>query len=1055
MHNIKKIWYLLLLTIVSLGYNSAQGQTTDAREGISPAISANTIYYFEVVPDNTSGETIDALFTLSEGPITSYTDCSTILRFNNIQAQPYLDVHSGTYVRTNNVAIEFGQTYQCWFDIDFSNQTYSTYVQTNGMDNPTLIHADAQFRKKDITSFNFWSAIHNSANSPNQLLVTQTAIVNSVGELPPDFYVLSSAYGTIDQDNLTISNLDPVSIADFLSGIEISNSATAEIIDESGNTINSASTDLITSQMKLRITGTQISEYQLQVREISSDNQLYYVFGADIDHASSYVFNLYNDITYYRFITGLEVSEYATFKVLDKSSETINDPETLIETNFKIEVTAEDGSVKTYTTITTDKAQPAKVISDSKRVFFNLDQEKYDLEGAAEIHILTKENPFAGTLLNIKSEDAWIYFDHIRPQVVNDLYLQNIQVYGQPVLVGENVRLVQFGNGSVIIGHSKDYKPLTIYTDANLSGESMELEVHTHYKTLDLDDFNNNVESFVLKKGYMASFSDKTNGTGSSKIYIANKEDIVVNTMPEGLFNTTSFIRVVPWRWVNKKGYVGSPGHGDWAAQASWTYSHGNPSGEQSTLNTEFVPLKHNPNWPGYYGIQNNENYTHALYYNEPDNSVDDGFSSVEDAIAAYPNMLASGLRMVSPAPTDGGVGWLVDFVNQCKANNYRLDAVAIHFYRGGQTTQQFYNFLADVHNRTGLPVWVTEWNNGCNWTCCLPSYESQGETIEAWTTMLENAPFVERYVLWAGCNPERSYFYGDGTRTPGGWAYYNHPTSFAYSGDREIDVNFNYPEHLAKEISREPTLAWNTRSGAISQQLYFGDSYPPPLHANLDAGVDSYEIDQLEFNKTYYWRIDTYVDGQFQTGEELEFSTVEYQKASNPYPANGAVDVERDLILTWQSDSTKEELHKLYLGTHPDSMVLESTFLDDFTSFDRASLIGSLEPSTTYYWKVDEHIVLKDGSEFVNSGEVWSFTTTEAILSSPALQTLEIYPNPVENILMLKNVQPGSRVDVLNILGQIVYSDLSKPAIDVSSWSPGVYFLKVNGFKTLKIIKE
>ena len=63
------------------------------------------------------------------------------------------------------------------------------------------------------------------------------------------------------------------------------------------------------------------------------------------------------------------------------------------------------------------------------------------------------------------------------------------------------------------------------------------------------------------------------------------------------------------------------------------------------------------------------------------------------------------------------------------------------------------YNFLLDIWNNTHRPIWITEWNNGANWTdnnpYPAPTYAQQQACISAMVDMLENTPFVERYAIY------------------------------------------------------------------------------------------------------------------------------------------------------------------------------------------------------------------------------------------------------------------------------------------------------------------
>jgi hypothetical protein len=55
----------------------------------------------------------------------------------------------------------------------------------------------------------------------------------------------------------------------------------------------------------------------------------------------------------------------------------------------------------------------------------------------------------------------------------------------------------------------------------------------------------------------------------------------------------------------------------------------------------------------------------------------------------------------------DGGLNYLYEFMDKCDALNYRVDFVALHFYRGGQTPWNLYSFVKGVHDRTGRPIWI------------------------------------------------------------------------------------------------------------------------------------------------------------------------------------------------------------------------------------------------------------------------------------------------------------------------------------------------------------
>jgi hypothetical protein len=81
------------------------------------------------------------------------------------------------------------------------------------------------------------------------------------------------------------------------------------------------------------------------------------------------------------------------------------------------------------------------------------------------------------------------------------------------------------------------------------------------------------------------------------------------------------------------------------------------------------------------------------LGFNEPD-CANQGNVTVEEALDLWPQLMATGLRLGSPAPasfTNGTFTWLKQFVDGVKLRGLRLDFLAVHFYLyHGQTIEDF-----------------------------------------------------------------------------------------------------------------------------------------------------------------------------------------------------------------------------------------------------------------------------------------------------------------------------------------------------------------------------
>jgi hypothetical protein len=84
---------------------------------------------------------------------------------------------------------------------------------------------------------------------------------------------------------------------------------------------------------------------------------------------------------------------------------------------------------------------------------------------------------------------------------------------------------------------------------------------------------------------------------------------------------------------------------------------------------------------------------------------------------------------------------------------------------------------------------------------------------------------------------------------------------------------------------------------------------------------------------------------------------------AGQPYPADGATNVNTVLVLSWITGSGATS-HDIYFGMDPSPPFIGSQSASTFNP-------GILEADTTYYWRIDEN-----GDQGTTPGTVWSFTT-------------------------------------------------------------------------------
>ncbi|MGA2916668.1 MAG: dockerin type I domain-containing protein [Sedimentisphaerales bacterium] len=235
-------------------------------------------------------------------------------------------------------------------------------------------------------------------------------------------------------------------------------------------------------------------------------------------------------------------------------------------------------------------------------------------------------------------------------------------------------------------------------------------------------------------------------------------------------------------------------------------------------------------------------------------------------------------------------------------------------------------------------------------------------------------------------------------------------------------------PANNAVDVIPDANLSWMAGDGAVSHNVYFGISNPPVFQNNQTA--TTFDPGVLDFNTTYYWRIDEVNGPNTVTGDVWSFTTVS-GLAKNPDPSNGAANVARDKVLSWTAGYDAVS-HDVYLGTDANSIATAERLAGDLDGdgrvdyndlailagywlqnpagsepyagvnddnivdfFDYAILAGnwmaqtdalfkgnttaasyddpcSFASSTTYYWRIDE----VNGAKR-RKGSIWSFTTT------------------------------------------------------------------------------
>lgn len=454
----------------------------------------------------------------------------------------------------------------------------------------------------------------------------------------------------------------------------------------------------------------------------------------------------------------------------------------------------------------------------------------------------------------------------------------------------------------ILLGLSFDnaFAQLTIYDGQGQTGTSGTCTTYTIYTGSAIpSNLDNSISSITLQKGYMATLAENTSGTGSGYVFIAATSNINVN-LNASLDNKVSFIRVLPFTNVNKRGGGAITANNAWVAAMnySWFYDWGNTA--SSTTASEYAMMTWGKsaatNQTSVNGYIAKTDVTHALSFNEPDNSSQ---SNIAYSVAepAYENMLQTGLRMGSPACQEQNsnttAGWLYNFMSLANTNNARVDFIAIHWYDWGSYSStnntspdpngvftRFKNYVNAVHNLYNKPIWITEFNANPNTT--EATHTAFMALALPW---LERQSFVERY----------GYFFpsslppvdGSGNLTAIGTAYKNQTSTVSITQNHDNSELLTTPIELVdfsgKVLNTGIKLNWETAQETNNQYfelLRSNDGFNFKSIAKVNGAVNSttHQVySYLDLNPqsgtNYYMLKQVDLDGSSNTFKPLAFN--------------------------------------------------------------------------------------------------------------------------------------------------------------------------------------
>jgi hypothetical protein len=760
------------------------------------------------------------------------------------------------------------------------------------------------------------------------------------------------------------------------------------------------------------------------------------------------------------------------------------------------------------------------LVENNKVTVANLGGDNYTLGTNSELRITTPIT--ANGTVNFTTDSGWLILDGILPSAAIASHLSYITVNGQPAVNKVNIRVTNYLRGCIIMPHAPSFSALTLYKDTGFAGEEMKCIPYKYYKIADLGSFDNTVSSFKLKKGYMATFAQNENGTGYSKVFIAEKADIEISTLQIGLNDKVSFVRVFPWRYSDKKGFAsGLPDFNRSVTpvkltKSGWFYHWGTTSDEDLT-DVEFVPTRWNAKsltdsrWKEILDI----NYSsHLLGFNEPDGDTQANMT-LDEMLLYWPKMLESGMRLGSPAMASD-LNLLYSFIDKCDELNYRVDFVAMHDYGGG-TAQQFYNKCKAIHDRTGRPIWIKEFNWGGTWTTGTPTYPQISARIAEIIDRYDTEGIIERYSIFNfdeivnnfGGVQNRAIFVTPAipnyTFTPLGEVYRDNVSPMAFNALEEINIPLKLvaPQNLVITNSNGTTnkLEWDNFNFADIGTIFIERASGSGAYvtvAQISSNASSYDDNisatgLVQYNYRLSVRHTGLANSKFALGSIDLNPNIVFNVALNKpatassilsaiYPASNAVDgntttdasrwvntrglVPAILEIDLEGNFLLSQI-RIFTGLSGPGHPLTNFTFDywDENTLSWTPIVTETNNSISSYSKSFSEVSTNKVRLYINAAstdntvrlfelEVYGRRTTLGT-NDFAASKFNIYPNPTSDIL---NIVGDITVDLLQIYdvnGKQVITKKDSNSVDVSLMPAGVYFLKLNNKETVKFIKK
>jgi hypothetical protein len=267
------------------------------------------------------------------------------------------------------------------------------------------------------------------------------------------------------------------------------------------------------------------------------------------------------------------------------------------------------------------------------------------------------------------------------------------------------------------------------------------------------------------------------------------------------------------------------------------------------------------------------------------------------------------------------------------------------------------------------------EWNSAAD----AESYDYEIASDSEFSSVIDNGNTESTSQLITGLNYSAPYYWR--VRSVIGEQYSDWSEEWSFT-TKDVPVpDLTSPANNTTDTEIDLTLSWQSNSEA--------DSYTVQVSENSDFSADfvnqnltstDFVLSDLDYNKTYYWRVNINANGQTGDWSNVwEFTTKPIAVPTLSSPADAALNQEVDLTIEWNSAADAE--------SYDYEIASDSEFtsvIDNGNTESTSQLITGLNYSAPYYWRVRSVI----GEQHSDWSQEWRFTTKDVpvpVLSSPA----------------------------------------------------------------------